>query len=560
MIALAAALLVGAPSLALSVYRDRSGALDSVEALEMTPVEGARYNAGYTTDTLHFCAEVSAETPIVVVPGNFDSLAFTRGEVVVPPAPWLARVHAVRAAPGSAACFRVASDNAINVEPFALSFDAFVAHVTAKTYSDGIYYGTIAAILVFNVIAFFALRDGSRLSYIVYQATYLAVQLGFDGVWLAVLPLHKRIEQRFELLLLALVLLSALAFSRRFLALSPRASRPLLVGTWLVLGAALVLWLEAAFLIVAIGSFVIPAAIIALAIPGLLRGDASVRLFVAGFGVFLIAIGATVLTDVGAVPSLLPYDATTKVGSVIEALLLTAALGVRIAQVRREKEMHERGRVDATRTLVAGVAHEIGNPLNAALGAHAEIDRRLVEAPPPVRAGLAILGRGLARIHAIVDAVRAGLQGGGVPARAISAASALEETIALIAPELGAKNVRVERHGVGTSLCAPGELEQVLHNLLVNALHATPKDSTITVSIVASQSGLTITVEDGGNGVPADARARIFDAFFTTKPAQSGTGLGLWVSREICRRRGGNLILAPQGDRGARFVVTLPRV
>jgi signal transduction histidine kinase len=108
----------------------------------------------------------------------------------------------------------------------------------------------------------------------------------------------------------------------------------------------------------------------------------------------------------------------------------------------------------------------------------------------------------------------------------------------------------------------PHRLGQVLMNLLGNArqaMEAAEKGRVLTVRTRRHGEVVEIQVIDDGPGIPADARAKIFDWFFTTKPPGEGTGLGLAVSREILQAHGGNLRLEDTPGGGATFVLDLPR-
>ena len=110
------------------------------------------------------------------------------------------------------------------------------------------------------------------------------------------------------------------------------------------------------------------------------------------------------------------------------------------------------------------------------------------------------------------------------------------------------------------------ELEQVLSNLILNAIQAMSKGGTVSVGVgVASRPNGnddralgTITVEDNGPGIGEDTLAHIFDPFFTTKGVGEGTGLGLSVSYGIVRDHGGSIEVDSGLGRGARFTVLLP--
>jgi signal transduction histidine kinase len=107
------------------------------------------------------------------------------------------------------------------------------------------------------------------------------------------------------------------------------------------------------------------------------------------------------------------------------------------------------------------------------------------------------------------------------------------------------------------------ELEQVMLNLVINAIQAQPGGGEIAVrvraAVVDEQAVAEFVVDDAGPGVPEDQRARVFEAFYTTK-ATEGTGLGLSISDEVVRRHGGSIRVEAGPLGGARFVVRLPAV
>jgi signal transduction histidine kinase len=101
-----------------------------------------------------------------------------------------------------------------------------------------------------------------------------------------------------------------------------------------------------------------------------------------------------------------------------------------------------------------------------------------------------------------------------------------------------------------------GRLSQVLVNLLLNAADATGGAGRVRVEARAGGDAVVIAVADDGPGVPEEARARLFEPFFSTKETGKGTGLGLSISLAIVERWGGTIRLAPS-ERGARFEVRL---
>jgi two-component system NtrC family sensor kinase len=110
-----------------------------------------------------------------------------------------------------------------------------------------------------------------------------------------------------------------------------------------------------------------------------------------------------------------------------------------------------------------------------------------------------------------------------------------------------------------TVLAVPGQLEQVLINLVTNAAHAVEEaGGTIRVRTVRLPAAIEVEVADSGPGVPELERERIFEPFFTTKPDGKGTGLGLPIVRNIVEQHRGTITVGSSDLGGAAFVVRLP--
>jgi signal transduction histidine kinase len=104
-----------------------------------------------------------------------------------------------------------------------------------------------------------------------------------------------------------------------------------------------------------------------------------------------------------------------------------------------------------------------------------------------------------------------------------------------------------------------GQLQQVVLNLLTNALDATPAGGSVVVRTRATRERLAVEISDTGSGIPAEHRKDIFEPFFSTKEPGRGTGLGLFIASQIVREHGGDIALDSEEGRGATFRVTLPR-
>jgi two-component system, NtrC family, sensor kinase len=274
----------------------------------------------------------------------------------------------------------------------------------------------------------------------------------------------------------------------------------------------------------------------------------------------------------------------------------TSALSRALAELKEAQAALLHGeKMASLGQLVAGVAHEINNPLNAIAGSvesladRTDDARRMFDAyraaeadlPPARRTELERLRAELdldASVRDLVDIAVVVRRSTDRAVRIVgdllrfSRASTdrvptnlhdgMEETLTLLASPLRTAGVAVvkEYGDLPEVLVRTDEVNQVFLNLLTNALQAVAgrQPATIRIRTGTNRGQVEIAIEDDGPGVPANVKTRIFDPFFTTKPAGQGTGLGLSISSQIASRHGGTLTVEDVAGGGARFVLRLP--
>ena len=218
-------------------------------------------------------------------------------------------------------------------------------------------------------------------------------------------------------------------------------------------------------------------------------------------------------------------------------------------------------RSEAMGQLIAGIAHELNNPLQAVLG-HLELLPRSHRLSASVASELRLVYRESDRAARIVRNLLVLAGSGHVAKRPISINAALLRAIALRAPACRRANITVTRRLSETLPKVNGDavlLQQGFLNLILNAEEALGGRSgriEIRSSYSARRKQVVVEVRDSGLGIEADVLPRVFDPFFTTKDA--GSGLGLAMTLRIMREHGGDVVAKSTAGGGATFTVQLP--
>jgi two-component system NtrC family sensor kinase len=228
--------------------------------------------------------------------------------------------------------------------------------------------------------------------------------------------------------------------------------------------------------------------------------------------------------------------------------------------VRREEELQRREHLASIGLLASGIAHEVNTPLTG-IASYTQV---LLEHRPPDHPDVPILKRieqQAFRAAAIAASLLNFSRQRDGDYHALDVAGMLEETLDLFQPHLRGRRIDLQRR-----LEAPlppvngnrGRLQQVLMNLLLNAVDAMPGGGTLTVAARSVNDRVRLEVSDTGVGIPPEHLERIYDPFFTTKPRGKGTGLGLSVTYGIVKEHAGTLTAESSPGEGSRFIVSLP--
>lgn len=256
------------------------------------------------------------------------------------------------------------------------------------------------------------------------------------------------------------------------------------------------------------------------------------------------------------------------------------------SQLIHQEKMASLGR------LVAGIAHELNNPINFVHGnlpylrEYFEDLKKLIDALDKLSGDnkpavdelknkmrfdflvtdldhiIADLNEGAERIRYIIRNLRSFSRLDEAELKEGSVREGIESTLKILSQYYGRDKIPVETDfaELPPILCYPGQLNQVWMNLLSNAAEAvlSKESPLVTVKSVQGEDHVKVTISDNGSGIPPEVQSKIFEPFYTTKPVGQGTGLGLSICHSIMLRHGGEILCESKPNEGTSFVITIP--
>jgi two-component system NtrC family sensor kinase len=251
------------------------------------------------------------------------------------------------------------------------------------------------------------------------------------------------------------------------------------------------------------------------------------------------------------------------------------------AQKRLEQQLIRSDKLASLGTLVAGIAHEINNPLGIIAGySEALLDRAHDKSLVGIREFedfpeyLKTIHNEIFRCKTILKSLLEFARPSGGTFREIDINELIKEVLLLLQHRTARLKHTIElnlNRDVPKIYADAGSLRQLLMNLLLNAIYFTPEGGNIFIKtepddtsqeqgVKGCRSRIRLSVRDTGTGIPSDLIDKIFDPFFTTKPIGEGTGLGLTICHKIVEEHDGTIDVDSEPEKGATFIITLPTV
>lgn len=232
-----------------------------------------------------------------------------------------------------------------------------------------------------------------------------------------------------------------------------------------------------------------------------------------------------------------------------------------------QSQLSQAAKLTAIGEVTAGVAHELNNPLTAVRG-YAEEILLAVDSETVDRKDLKECTRKILhasdRMEKIIRQLRKFSRQQGFEPVLCNIRQIVDDAFILLEKQLMAYRIKIIRDDLAPEVhvwCDPNQIEQIIVNILCNAKNALSESKNAQIRISTSRDehgGTRVTIWNNGEPIPESIHAQIFEPFFTTRSVGDGTGLGLFLSRNIMKRHGGDVTFVSSAQQGTAFTLTFP--
>jgi PAS domain S-box-containing protein len=227
---------------------------------------------------------------------------------------------------------------------------------------------------------------------------------------------------------------------------------------------------------------------------------------------------------------------------------------------RLQEQLRKTERIAELGILASGMAHEIGTPMNVILGRAEYLMERVQE--EPIKKGLQTIVVQVERITKVMNQLLSFARRRAPERRALNLKDVVENGVEIFHERLARNRIQLQLDlddQCPKVQADADQMNQVLINLIMNAVHAMPDVGTLRIGMVPINEKVMLTVSDTGQGIPQEVMSHIFDPFFTTKEFGKGTGLGLTVVKGILEDHGGSIAATSEQGKGTTFTILLPK-
>ncbi|MGB2248620.1 MAG: 7TM diverse intracellular signaling domain-containing protein [Alcanivorax sediminis] len=487
---------------------------------------------------------------------------------------------------------RVSSAHSIQLPLSIMTREEFESHFLTRTLVQGIFFGGMLVMILYNLSLFFTIKEKVYLMYVCWSVAitlYLAILQGYAHLYLW--PHSPLVSSHIIHFLLPLLVLLPSLFTLHFLSLKEKAPR---LAVWMkgLIVTGTLLFLAAPF---TSREFLIPISVIAILVMdvsillvGLLRsrtGDPDARIFTVAWACFIIGAASMALNKYGLVPRNTLTENLLQVGVFVEVVVLSLALARRINRLKEahsdsirdraiaEMEAFKAGaRNHAKSEFLATMSHEIRTPMNGIMGM-TDLLRRTALTQQQAQYVSTIYQSTqslLTVINDILDYSR--IESGKLELdfQDIALESIVDDCVRLFALRSSEKQVplyiHIDSRVPDIIRTDPIRLKQILTNLLSNAFKFTERGSvSLHVTLKQpvnsnNQCMLMIEVVDTGTGLDEGQQATLFESVSEVRHMgdQKGAGLGLVICKRLSDLLGGNIGVSSSVGRGATFWLSLP--